>query len=119
MQNVSDGGRARTRVAVVIDNVRKQAGDAGSFRALYKDVAVIAITADRREDYRDSLAEKVSAHRDSRRVVIDAADCHIAGEIDPARDRLLKPKRNCGDLGFGDALTLKITASLRSQQYTW
>src|SRR5438105_4626274 len=45
LQNVRDGRRPRARVAVIIGNVREQAGDASTVLFLDKDIAVITIQA--------------------------------------------------------------------------
>jgi hypothetical protein len=108
LNDVGDRRRSRTLVAVIVQHIGKHAGDARAGGVLYEHVAVISITADGRENHGDVLRTEKPARLHASRIIVDAADRHIATEIDSARYRLFKPEPMGTYLRCYDAFRLKI-----------
>jgi hypothetical protein len=107
LEDVGDGGRARTRIAGVVHHVREHAGDAGTVLVLHEHVAVIGVAAYGGEDHGDILRAEIPARQNAGRVVVDAADREIAGETGMG-DYFFQPERATADLRRHDTLGLQI-----------
>lgn len=108
LEDVGDGRCSRTGIPVVIGHVRKQARDARPFFFLHEHIAVVAITADGGEQYWTSLRAKVAAGRNPSGIVVYAADCHIARQVNLACQGFLQAQREASDFGGSDALGLEV-----------
>src|ERR1017187_8842028 len=94
LQNVGDGWRSRTGVAVVIRHIRIEAAYARTMFLLNEGIATIAIAADPGEDHRDPLETEMPAGRHPRGVVVPPANNHIAAQVDVSGDGFLETKPN-------------------------
>ena len=75
---------------------------------LNEDVATIAITADPRENHRDSFETEMPAGRHACGVVVHTADGYVAAQVDVSGDGFLEAKPNSSDFGCRNALPLQV-----------
>src|ERR1017187_8303039 len=115
LQNVGDGWRSRTGVAVVIRHIRIEAADARTMFLLNEDVATIAVAADPGEDHRDPLEPEMPAGRHPRGVVVHPANYRVATQVDFAGNGFLKAKSNAPDFGCRNTLSLQVLS--QSQRF--
>src|SRR5674476_618233 len=115
LQNVGDGWRSRTGVAVVIGHIRIEAAYARTMFLLNEDVATIAVAADPGEDHRDPLETEMPAGRHPRGVVVHPANYRVATQVDLAGNGFLKAKSNAPDFGCRNTLSLQVLS--QSQRF--
>src|ERR1017187_10105108 len=108
LQNVGDGWRSRTGVAVVIRHIRIEAAYARTMFLLNEDVATIAVAADPGEDHRDPLETEMPAGRHPRGVVVHPANDHVAAQVDVSGDGFLEAKIKAADFGSRNTLSLQV-----------
>src|ERR1035441_4491558 len=108
LQNVGDGWRARTWITIVIGHIRIQAADARTMPLLNEDVATIAITADPRENHRDSFETEMPAGRPPCGVVVRPANCDVTAQVDLAGNGFLEAKSKAADFGSRNALPFQV-----------
>src|SRR5664279_877198 len=108
LQNVGDGWRAGTGIAVVIRHVRIEATDARALLFLDEHVAAIAVAADPGEDHRDPLETEMPAGRHPRGVVVHPANYRVATQVDLAGNGFLEAKSNAPDFGCRNTLSLQV-----------
>src|ERR1035437_5813069 len=108
LQNVGDGWRAGTGIAVVIRHVRIEATDARALLFLDEHVAAIAVAADPGEDRGDPLETEMPAGRHPRGVVVHPANYRVATQVDLAGNGFLDAKSNAPDFGCRNTLSLQV-----------